>query len=429
MPVRREQVAAALRYLGDKADLKRRYERLTSLDQPQDSDLGDVAIDIAAGFTPLQYPQAVRDFTRAKRENDPLGMGLATLAAVPVVGGVARVAGKARKADIAAERAEALLTAQRNAAKPVSEGGLGLRPENTPMERAAAMGFEPDSPLYHGSLHDIERVSLNKGDPGAFVGQGFYTTPSPEDASLNYASIYGPDTSAKIERGIESTDKDLRRISGALSKGKLSPARAEVLLRETGTGQNLGAVYPLLVRRGKEANMVERGKSAFIAPGERYDEVADEYLPTENVSAWQDAFQVFQDYGVDPPEELISLMQEGGTLDDIWETVANARGMQAYDPDTGTPLTSGGLASEVVKALGANTVTHATEFKNPALNIAGQHTIALQPTGIVRSKFAAFDPAKLTSPDLLAGVAGPTVLAAALMEQERRKKERKEKGL
>lgn len=429
MPIRREQVAAALKYLDEKADLKRRYERLTSLNQPQDADLGDVAIDIAAGFTPLQYPQAVRDFTRAKRENDPLGMGLATLAAVPVVGGVARVAGKARKADIAAERAEALLTAQRNAAKSVSEGGLGLRPENTPMERAAAMGFEPNNPLYHGSLHDIERVSLNKGDPGAFVGQGFYTTPLPEDASLNYASIYGPDTSAKIERGIENTDKDLRRISGALSKGKLSPARAEVLLRETGTGQNLGAVYPLLVRRGKEANMVERGKSAFIEPGERYDEAADEFYPTENSEAWADAFRVFQDYGVNPPDELYDKVREGGTLDDIWETVANARGMEAYDPDTGTPLTSGGLASEVVKALGANTVTHATEFKNPALNIAGQHTIALQPTGIVRSKFAAFDPAKLTSPDLLAGVAGPTVLAAALMEQERRKKEREKNGL
>jgi hypothetical protein len=429
MPVRREQVAAALKYLGDKADVKRRYERLTSLDQPQDSDLGDVAIDIAAGFTPLQYPQAARDFTRAKRENDPLGMGLATLAAVPVVGGVARVAGKARKADIAAERAEALLTAQQNAAKPVSEGGLGLRPDNTPMERAAAMGFEPDSPLYHGSLHDIERVNLGKGDPGAFVGQGFYTTPSPEDASLNYASIYGPDTSSKIERGIENTDKDLRRIYGALSKGKLSPARAEVLLRETGTGQNLGAVYPLLVRRGKEANMVERGKSAFIEPGERYDEAAEEFYPTENSEAWADALKVFQDYGVDPPEELYEKVREGGTLDEIWETVANARGMEAYDPDTGTPLTSGGLASEIVKALGANTVTHATEFKNPALNIAGQHTIALQPTGIVRSKFAAFDPAKLTSPDLLAGVAGPTVLAAALLEQERRKKEREKNGL
>lgn len=327
--------------------------------------------------------------------------------------------------DIAAERAEAFRIAQQNAAKPASEGGLGLPPMNTPEQRAAAMGFMPDSPLYHGSLYDIQKVNLGRGDPGAFVGQGFYTTPSPEDASINYASIYGPDTKAKIERGIEESEKDLRRIYSSLQDETLSPARAEVLLRETGTGENLGAVYPLLVRRGQEANMVERGKSAYISPGEVFDEAAEEYLPTENSGAWQDAFNVFREYGVDPPDELYELSTQGGTLDEIWDAVANSRGLQAYDPDTGMQVTSGGLATEVVKALGANTVTHPTEFRNQALNIAGQHTIALQPTGIVRSRFAAFDPARITSPDLLAGVAGPTVLAAALMEQERREKERK----
>lgn len=430
MAMRREQVAAALKYLGNKANLRRRYERLTSLEQPQDADAADVAVDIAAGFTPLQYPQAARDFERARRESDPLGMGLAMATAIPVAGGVVRAAKRLGKgADIAAERAEALATAQRNAAKPVSEGGLGLRPDNTPMERAEAMGFDPKTTDYHGSLHDIKRVNLGQGDISAFVGQGFYTTPNPLDASQNYASVMGPDTFAKIERGVENTEKDLRRTMGAFSKGKLSPARTEVLLQETGTGENLGVVYPLMVKRGKEANMVERGRSAFIEPGEIYDEAADEIVAGPNVGAWQQAFQVFQDFGAEPPERLMELAQEGGTLDEIWEAVADAKNLQAYDPDTGTPLTSGGLASEVVKALGANTVTHATEFRNPQLNIAGKHTIALQPTGIVRSRFAAFDPAKITSPDLLAGVAGPTVLAAALMEQERRKKERQEKGL
>ena len=430
MAMRREQVAAALKYLGDKADLRKRYERATSLEQPQDADAADIAVDIAAGFTPLQYPQAARDFERARRESDPLGMGLATLAAVPVVGGVAKVASKARKGmDIAAERTEALATAQRNAAKPISEGGLGLRSDNTPMERAEAMGYEPKREVYHGSLHDIERVNLGSGDPGAFVGQGFYTTPSAEDASINYASVMGPDTFAKIERGIEGTEKDLRRISRALSENTLSPARTEVVLRETGTGQNLGVVYPLLVKRGREANLVNPERSGFVEPGQIYDEAADEYYDAPNAEAWRDAFNVFQEYGVQPPDELYDLYSQGGSLDDVWNAVANSKGFQAYDPDTGTPLTSGGLASRVVEALGANTVTHPTDFRNPQLNIAGEHTIALQPKGIVRSRFAAFDPAKAGSPDLLAGVAGPTVLAAALMEQERRKKERQEKGL
>lgn len=76
---------------------KSRIERLTSLDEPSDGDLLDTALDIGAGFTPLQYPQAARDFERARRTNDALGMGLAGLAAIPVVGGIAKAAGKLRK--------------------------------------------------------------------------------------------------------------------------------------------------------------------------------------------------------------------------------------------------------------------------------------------------------------------------------------------
>ena len=97
MAMRREQVAAALKYLGDKADLRKRYERATSLEQPQDADAADIAVDIAAGFTPLQYPQAARDFERSRRSGDRLGQLLAMTTMVPVVGGVSKIAQKAAK--------------------------------------------------------------------------------------------------------------------------------------------------------------------------------------------------------------------------------------------------------------------------------------------------------------------------------------------
>lgn len=48
---------------------------------------------------------------------------------------------------------EALDLAQKRAALPVSEGGLGLPPDNTPMDRARAMGFNVDA--YHGTYSDI----------------------------------------------------------------------------------------------------------------------------------------------------------------------------------------------------------------------------------------------------------------------------------
>jgi len=85
MPVRREQVAAALQYLGDKADLKRRYERMVSLDQPQDSDAVDMAVEMGASIVPgVGQALAARDFERARRADDEAGMAMAAASAIPV---------------------------------------------------------------------------------------------------------------------------------------------------------------------------------------------------------------------------------------------------------------------------------------------------------------------------------------------------------
>ena len=97
--MRREQVAAALRYLQQKADLRRRIESATSLDQPTDQDAADVAVDIAAGFVPgVGQAQAARDFERSRRQGDRLGQVLAGVGMIPVAGGVGKVISKGRKA-------------------------------------------------------------------------------------------------------------------------------------------------------------------------------------------------------------------------------------------------------------------------------------------------------------------------------------------
>lgn len=59
---------------------------------------------------------------------------------------------------------EALRVAQQNAAKPIEEGGLGLRPDNTPEERAAAMGYNIDG--YHGTNTDIPAFDNAKAEDG-----------------------------------------------------------------------------------------------------------------------------------------------------------------------------------------------------------------------------------------------------------------------
>ena len=88
------------------AALRDRARKFVSLDTPEDADLADTAIDIGAGFLPVVgTAQAGRDFERARREGDKLGMGLAGLGMVPVVGGVTKGISKLRKGAKAADKA------------------------------------------------------------------------------------------------------------------------------------------------------------------------------------------------------------------------------------------------------------------------------------------------------------------------------------
>lgn len=61
---------------------------------------------------------------------------------------------------------EALDTAQRNAALPVEEGGLGLPKDNTPEMRAEAMGYK--TPAYHGTTVWEAEDGRKLGDIEAF---------------------------------------------------------------------------------------------------------------------------------------------------------------------------------------------------------------------------------------------------------------------
>lgn len=80
------------------------------------------------------------------------------------------------KPDFKSPQSDALITAQHNAALPVSKGGLGLRPDNTPMERAQELGYNKD--VFHGTKQDIA------GDFKPVYSDGLtFTTPNPDFAS------------------------------------------------------------------------------------------------------------------------------------------------------------------------------------------------------------------------------------------------------
>jgi hypothetical protein len=91
-----------------------------------------------------------------------------------------QILGKAQRSPYPQQAA--LDTAQKNAALPISEGGLGLPPTNTPMDRAMAMGFDVENPQYHAT--DVDFRSINPSSRGK-MGAGVYTSPD-----VQYAEKY-----------------------------------------------------------------------------------------------------------------------------------------------------------------------------------------------------------------------------------------------
>jgi hypothetical protein len=80
---------------------------------------------------------------------------------------------------------QAHLLAQQRAALLVSQGGLGLAPDNTAMDRARAMGFDTD--VYHGTNADISAFDMSKVGSNIVLPldapRGVYTAKDAEVAS------------------------------------------------------------------------------------------------------------------------------------------------------------------------------------------------------------------------------------------------------
>ncbi len=107
-----------------------------------------------------------------------------------------------------APREEALRLAQQRAALPVSEGGLGLPPNNTPMDRARAMGFADDT--FHGTFNRFDNFDLSKANPRSQYMQGVFTADKPAKAE-NYGDYIMP---LMQRKGVTVEDKRLARQAG-----------------------------------------------------------------------------------------------------------------------------------------------------------------------------------------------------------------------
>ncbi len=96
-------------------------------------------------------------------------------------------------------------TAQRNAALPIEQGGLGLHPNNTALERARAMGF--DTVVYHGTGADIEGFTkrfLKKDKKTYLYDIGIHGSLKPETANMYASYAQFPTLARNMSAGLES---------------------------------------------------------------------------------------------------------------------------------------------------------------------------------------------------------------------------------
>lgn len=160
----RTSVQGAVQRPRNSADLLGGLSQFTSLDTPQNMSLGATAADIALGFAPgIGTAQGIRDFERARRDDNVLGMALGGLSAIPVAGGIVR-AGKGIGRAV--------------------EGALDMS-QAARMQRAADEGFD-ERVFYHGTGSDFEAFDPGQSR-GARYNTGVFLTDNPDVAST-YAS-------------------------------------------------------------------------------------------------------------------------------------------------------------------------------------------------------------------------------------------------
>jgi hypothetical protein len=160
-PVNLEQLAARYADGGD-VEEDNWLEKVMSLDTPEMT-LGETAADIAAGFAPgVGSAMSLRDFERARRDNDYLGMALSGIGVIPVVGGVARGVNKARKAGLD-ELYQAYTAADRaNAGRRAAE----LISSQEPVKASEALGQLMERGFRNTTTTQADRTRVGGGNIG-----------------------------------------------------------------------------------------------------------------------------------------------------------------------------------------------------------------------------------------------------------------------
>lgn len=158
---------------------------------------------------------------------------------------------------VKAPQDDALRIAQENAVKM-----LGLPPDNTPAQRAAAMGF--DTQVYHGTFNDFPAFDMSKANPRSQYMPGFFTTENPKMAE-NYGDFIMP---LMQKKGVTVKDKRVARKEGKEVPEIDTIYDAEKNIRVTNRPENIRSRFAAFdPARINENNLMASRLLPFALPG------------------------------------------------------------------------------------------------------------------------------------------------------------------
>ena len=248
--------------------------------------------------------------------------------------------------------------AMENAMLPIEKGGLGLPAGNTAAQRAKAMGY--DTPVYHGTNAEID--AFNVAGKGKTAGAGAFLTTNPITAET-YVSASGGGNILPLllkkdnfltanARGRNWADIYTNELAAKSGKTRYTPQDLGLDINSATTTDELGMIANELSKKGAEIKNVKD-----LGPNTHVMR-AKEYL--------------LDKYGIVP--------------DPTWSNV------------------TGSQHQESQKAM------------SKLYDAQKSDIYAVQDPSLIRSRFAAFDPKKANSPDLLAGA-----LAVPMVDEDNRK--------
>lgn len=169
--------------------------------------------------------------------------------------------GSKKKPTPMTEFSQAHEIAQRNAALPVEQGGLGLPPDNTAMDRARAMGF--DTEAFHGSQGNIESFSndfLGTKTKALSASKAHFLTNN-TDVANTYAKrsfISQGEKGYKEKQDLIRELNFLNRHGVQLNNSSKKLTKQERDILENTIKQQInnigyvdGSIYPIMARLGK----------------------------------------------------------------------------------------------------------------------------------------------------------------------------------